>query len=393
MVVARLDVNLFDSSVVADPFPLYERIREAGRVVWNDTLKCWMVPGFDDCTVVLTDSGERFSPLNGDPELISWFDAPNMMMVDGAEHVRLRRCLAPLFTRQAVGRWERRVGEVVDELLAPLVEGYDDFDLIADFTMIPTVIVAEMLGVPQERHQDFRRWSHQIVSNLSFGNEDPASRAAMRQAGYEVNAYLEGEIDRRRRDPQHDLISEMLEMSDLTAGEMRSAAVLLLLAGYDTTAKLMANCLVVLAEHPDQRQLIVEDLSLVSPAIEEVLRWAGVSQMTPRRAVAATVVAGTEVRAGDPVYVLHGAANRDPDRWPEPQRFDVRREQKSHHGFGFGPHLCLGAPLARLETKIALERLLVMAPDYRLHDIDHGHSMFARGPDRGVVDASRTRAR
>src|SRR5262249_39111348 len=157
--------------------------------------------------------------------------------------------------------------------------------LIADFTMIPTVIVAEMLGVPPERHQDFRRWSHQIVSNLSFGNEDPSSRAAMRQAGDEVNAYLEDEIEQRRRDPQHDLVSEMLKMSDLSAGEMRSAAVLLLLAGYDTTAKLMANCLVVLASHPDQRQLIVEDLSLVSPAIEEVLRWAGVSQMTPRRVV------------------------------------------------------------------------------------------------------------
>jgi cytochrome P450 len=389
MVVARLDVNLFDSSVVADPFPLYERIRQAGRVVWNDTLKCWMVPGFDDCTVVLTDSGERFCPMNGDPELISWFDAPNMMMVDGDEHVRLRRCLAPLFTRQAVGRWERRVGEVVDELLAPLVEGQDDFDLIADFTMIPTVIVAEMLGVPQERHQDFRRWSHEIVSNLSFGNENPASRAAMRQAGDEVNAYLEGEIERRRRDPQHDLVSEMLKMSDLSAGEMRSAAVLLLLAGYDTTAKLMANCLVVLAEHPHQRQLLVEDLSLVSPAIEEVLRWAGVSQMTPRRAVADTVLADTEIRTGDPVYVLHGAANRDPARWLNPQRFDVRREQKSHHGFGFGPHLCLGAPLARLETKVALEHLLMLAPDYRLRDIDRGHSMFARGPDRGFVDVGR----
>jgi cytochrome P450 len=386
--VARLDVNLFDSSVVADPFPVYERIRDAGRVVWNDSLKCWMVPGFDDCTVVLTDAGGRFSPMNGDPELISWFDAPNMMMVDGAEHVRLRRGLVPLFTRQAVGRWEQRVGEVVDELLAPLIEGSDDFDLIADFTMIPTVIVAEMLGVPPERHQDFRRWSHQIVSNLSFGNENPGSRAAMRQAGDEVNAYLEEEIERRRRAPQNDLLGEMLKMSDLTGGEVRSAAVLLLLAGYDTTAKLMANCLVVLADHPDQRQLVVEDLSRVPAAIEEVLRWAGVSQMTPRRAVVDTVLAGTGVHAGDPVYVLHGAANRDPARWPDPPRFDVDREQKSHHGFGFGPHLCLGAPLARLETKVALERLLTMAPEYRLRGVEQGKSMFARGPDRGVVDVA-----
>jgi cytochrome P450 len=392
MAASRLDVNLFDPAVVANPFPVYEEIRQAGRVVWNDTLGCWMVPGFDDCTVVLSDPG-RFSPMNADPELISWFDAPNMIMVDGAEHLRLRRCLAPFFTRQAVGRWGRRVREVVDELLAPLVEGRDDFDLIADFTMIPTVIVAEMLGVPGERHQDFRRWSHEIVSNLSFGNESPASRSVMHRAGDEVNAYLEGEIERRRREPQDDLISEMLKMSDMTDGEMRSAAVLLLLAGYDTTAKLMANCLVVLFEHPDQRRLVADDLWRTPAAIEEVLRWAGVSQLTPRRVVVDTVLIDTEVRAGEPVYVLHGAANRDPARWLDPQRFDVRREQKSHHGFGFGPHLCLGAPLARLETKVALERLLTIAPDYRLRGIEHGHSMFARGPDRGFVDVRLSQAR
>ena len=377
----RLDVNLFDRSVVDDPYPLYEELRATGRVVWSDPMKCWLVTGFDDCTVVLTDSGQRFTPMNGDPTLITWFDAPNMMMVDGAEHVRLRRCLSPLFTRQAVARWEPRLGEVVDQLLAPLVAGGADFDLIADFTMIPTVIVAEMLGVPPERHADFRSWSHDIVANLSFGHEDAGGRATMRQAGDEVNAYLAEEIERRRQHPQDDLITAMLGMSELSEGEIRSAAVLLLLAGYDTTAKLMANCLVVLAEHPEQRRLVATDLSLVPAAIEEVLRWAGVSHMTPRRVVTDTVLAGTDLGAGDALYALHVAADRDPNRWVDPQTFDLRREQKSHHGFGFGPHLCLGAPLARLETKVALERLLSLAPEYRLRDIDFGHSMFARGPD------------
>lgn len=172
MSTPHVDVNLYESAVVEDPYPLYERIRAAGRVVRNETLNCWMIPGFADCTAVLTDNGERFSPLNSDPELITWFDAPNMMMVDGAEHFRLRRCLAPVFSRKSVARWERRVTEVVDDLLAPLVDGAEGFDLIADFTTIPTVIVAEMLGVPKERHQDFRQWSHLIVSNLSFGHED-----------------------------------------------------------------------------------------------------------------------------------------------------------------------------------------------------------------------------
>jgi cytochrome P450 len=391
MPTSRLDVNLYDPTVAADPFPIYEEIRTAGRVVWNQTLSCWMVPGFDDCTAVLTDDGRYFSPMNGDPELITWFDAPNMMMVVGSEHDRLRKGLAPLFTRQAVARWERRVGEVVDELLTPLVQD-DSFDLIADFTMIPTVIVAEMLGVPEEHHHDFRRWSHQIVGNLSFGHEDPASRATMRRAGEEVNAFLTQEIERRRTGPQADLMSAMLRMSEMTDGEIRSASVLLLLAGYDTTAKLMANCLVVLHQHSDQRRMVADRPSLLPAAIEEVLRWAGVSQMTPRRVLADTTLADTGLRAGDTVYLMHGAANRDPARWPDPHRFDVRREPKAHHGFGFGPHLCLGASLARLETKVALERLLSVAPEYQLRDVDHGTSMFARGPDRGVVDLGVSRA-
>jgi cytochrome P450 len=385
---AQLDVNLFDRPVIENPYPLYEDIRATGRVVWNGILNAWMVPGFDDCNTVLTDPGTRFVMMNGEPDLIFWFDGPNMIQVDGPEHVRLRRALAPLFTRQATARWENRVKEVVDELLAPLVNGDDDFDLIADFTMIPTVIVAEMLGVPKERHEDFRAWSHAIVSNLAYGHEDPDSREVMRRAGNEVNAYLSEEIERHRREQPDDLMTAMLRMSDMSEAEIRSAAVLLLMAGYDTTAKLMANCLVVLEQHPDERRAVAEDVSLVPPAIEEVLRWAGVSQMTPRRVVGETVLGDTELPAGDTVYVLTAAANRDPGRWSDPQRFDIRREPKAHLGFGFGPHLCLGAPLARLETKVAVDRLLTVAPEYSLRGLEYGNSLFVRGPERGFLARS-----
>jgi cytochrome P450 len=383
-----MDVNLFERSVVENPFPLYERIRHAGRVVWNGTLGAWMVPGFEDCSAVLTDAGERFAMMNGDPALIFWFDAPNMIQVDGAEHVRLRRALAPLFTRQAVARWERRVGEVVEELLAPLEAGRDSFDLINDFTMIPTVIVAEMLGVPSERHEDFRRWSHAITSNLAYGHEDPERRAVMRQAALDVNTYLAEEIERHRRDQPDDLITAMLRMSGMNAEEVRSAAILLLIAGYDTTAKLMATSLVVLERHPDQRRLVAGDPSLVSAAIEEVLRWEGVVQMSPRRVMRDTTLAGVELSAGDTVYALMAAADRDPSRWLDPQRFEVGRDLKSHLGFGFGPHLCLGAPLARLETRVALERLLAVAPDYSVREVDLGPGFFVRGPERGFLDAA-----
>jgi cytochrome P450 len=179
MTRGQLDVNFFDPAVIADPWPVYEDIRAAGRVVRNDLIPGWMVPGFQDCREVLTDDGMRFSEFPSDPEILPWFEAPTMISTDGAEHHRLRACLTPLFTRRRVDRWERRVEEVVEQLLAPLAAGDETFDLIADFTMVPTIIVAEMLGVPEERHGDFRRWSNAIVGNLAFGHENLDARAVL----------------------------------------------------------------------------------------------------------------------------------------------------------------------------------------------------------------------
>jgi cytochrome P450 len=380
----RMDVNLFDRSVVENPYPVYEEIRAAGPVVWNGALNAWMLTGFDLCSTVLSDT-VRFVKMSGDPGMVARSESANMHQVDGADHVRLRHGFAPLFSRQATAKWERRVTEVVEELLAPLVQGSNSFDL-AEFTMIPTVIVAEMLGVPPERHEDFQRWSNTIVSNIAYGHEDPRTREVMLVAIQELDAYLAQEIERHRHEQPDDLITAMLRMPELTEGEMRSTARLLLAAGFDTTAKLMGSALVALEQHPEQRRMVAADLSQLPSAVEEVLRWEGVAQMTPRRAHGDTVLAGTQVATGDTVYLLLAAANRDPDRWSDPQRFDVHREPKSNLGFGFGPHLCIGAPLARLETRVALERLLSMAPEYRLVDVDLGHGFFVRGPEHGRLD-------
>jgi len=326
--------------------------------------------------------------LNGDPELIFWFDAPNMITVDVDYHRRLRGALASLFTRPAVARWEKRAGEIVDGLLAPLVRGSSSFDLIGDFTMLPTVIVAEMLGIPQERHDDFRRWSHEIVSNLAYGAEDPDRRAIMKRAAREVNEYLGDEIERHRREQPDDLLTTMLNLSGegrMTEEEIRSTAVLLLIAGYDTTAKTMSDCLIALEANPGQRELVVRDPSLVPAAIEEGMRWFGSVQWIPRKAVVDLTLGGAEIAAGDHVYAFVAAGNRDPRRWPQPERFDVTRQRTTHLAFGRGPHLCLGAALARIEVKVALERLLQVAPRYELNDIDFGHAFFVRGPERGLV--------
>ena len=388
MAKAQLDVNLFDPAVIADPYPIYESIREAGRVVWNDLLGGWMVPGYEDCVDVLTKSGDRYVQMNT-AELTPWFEGPNMISVDGPEHVRLRRSLSPYFTRQPIAEWEGRVAEVVDDLLVPLVKK-GRFDIVSDFTLIPTVIVAEMMGVPPERYEDFRRWSHVIAGNVSYGHEDPAIASLMQSTGREANDYLAEEVTRHRRESFEDLITAMLEMS-MSEEEIRSTGLLLVLAGYDTTAKFLANSLVTLEQHPDMRAAVVEDMSLLPGAIEEILRWSGVTHVILRNVLRDTVLADTELRAGDTVYVMKAAANRDPQHWDDPLRFDVRREPKSHLGFGFGAHLCLGAPLARLEAKVALERLLTLAPDYSVHDVDYGTGMIVRGPEAGFVQVGASR--
>jgi cytochrome P450 len=388
--VSHIDTNFFTAEAIDDPYSLYDQLRLHGDVVFNDLMQGWNVFGFDEVTTVLTDGGDRFTELNGDPELIYWFDAPNMITVDGPYHRRLRGGLAPLFTRSSVAKWEQRVREVVDELVGPLTAGSQSYDLIADFTMIPTVIVADMLGIPPERYDDFRRWSHEIVSNLAYGSESEEAQKSMRRASVEINQYILEEMDRHRREKPDDLFTAMLNLPAehaMTDDEIRSAAVLLVLAGYDTTAKAMGCTLVALEQHPDQRRQVAADPSLVPAVIEESLRWCGPVQFTgPRLVMQDTTLGGVELAKGDTVFVFLAAANRDPSRWDEPNRFDVHRPLKSNLAFGWGPHLCLGAPLARLETKVAIEHLLTVAPDYSLRNIDYGHAFFVRGPEAGFID-------
>lgn len=387
----QLDINFFDPSVIADPWPSYERVRATGRVVWNDLLQGWMVTGFDDCWDILTGEGERFSAVPADPQVLPWFEAPTMISTNGAEHIRLRRCLSPMFTKRGTERWEPRVQAVVEKLLAPLAGGRATYDLISEFTMVPTIIVAEMLGIPPERHADFRRWSSIIVTNLSWGHEDERARAEMVTAAAELNDYLRQEIERHRAERPDDLFTAIIDASAggaMSDGEVQAAAVLLLIAGYDTTAKLLSNALVAFEQNPGQRARLAADPSLMPAAIEEVLRWRSTVQSIPRRVAADTTFAGADLMAGDMIHAFISAANRDPSRWENPDVFDIGRPGQVHFGFGHGSHLCLGAPLARLEATVALRALLKVAPDFRLNGIDLGPSFFVRGPQRGFLEVA-----
>ncbi len=396
MKTPRFDVDFNAPGVADDPWALYEEIRAAGRVVWNGALGVWMVTGFDDCVEVLDDpKAERFGVVGARyPEATFWFDAPNMIIADAAEHRRLRQGVSRYFTPSAIkDAWEARVREVVEELLAPLVERGSSVDLISDFTKIPVVIVAEMLGVPDEHHEDFRRWSNAIVNNHAYGHEAPAAKRMMNQAIAELNDYLDEEIVRHRSGQTDDLMTVMVNMPDWSEAEIRSSALNLLVAGYDTTAKLMGQCLVAFERHRDQRRLLVENPALIENAIEEVLRCYGTSHRIIRLAVRDTELGESELEDGEIIYVMLAAGNRDPARWEDPQRFEVTRPHQwrlgqPHLGFGLGPHVCIGAALARLETQVALETLLRLAPDYSLRDLEYRKNIGTYGPESGVIETT-----
>jgi hypothetical protein len=390
----RFDVDFTDPALIVDPYSVYDEIRAVGSVVWNGTAQGWMVPAWAECVEVMDDpKAERFGVVGArHPEVTFWFDAPNMIIADGAEHRRLRQGVSRYFTPSAITkRWEPRVREVVEALLAPLIEGDGSVDLVGDFTKIPVIIVAELLGVPEQHHDDFRRWSHEIISNLRFGYESDENRRIMDRAIGELNDYLLASIEQHRREQPDDVLTVMVNMPNWTDAEIRSSALNVLVAGYDTTAKLMGECLVALERHADQLRMLVEHPELIPNAVEEVLRCYGAAQAIVRLAVQDTVLGGAELNNGDVLYVMLAAGNRDPSRWPDPHRFDVRREFKPHLGqphlgFALGPHVCLGAPLARLEVQVALETLLRLAPGYRLREIDYGNSFFARGPEGGIIE-------
>lgn len=385
---SAIDINFHTADMIMDPYSVYDQMWDGKAVAWNEAMQGWNVFGFDEVSEILSDTGERFNMLSS--QLAYWFEAPNLIVVDGPYQKRLRKALSPYFTRSAIAKWKQRVHDVVEELVSPLKDGTRSYDVIADFTMIPTVIVADLLGVQPERYEDFRRWSHEIVSNLAWGAELEEVQAIMRRASVEINEYIRSEMDRHKAEQPDDLFTAMLNFTGdaaMTEDEIRSTAVLLVLAGYDTTAKTMGNTLVALESHPDQRRDVANNPELMPAVIEEVMRWSGPVQYTsPRIAIKDTEVAGRAIKEGDPVFVFLAAANRDPRRWDDPNSFNIHREQKSHVGFGWGPHLCLGAPLARLETQVAMEYLLKIAPEYSLRDIDLGNSFFMRGPESGFID-------
>ncbi|MCY7417143.1 MAG: cytochrome P450, partial [Chloroflexi bacterium] len=290
---------------------------------------------------------------------------------DPPVHSRLRRLLVASFTPRVVERLRPRVEELIGDLLDD-IDG-PTADLLGEFAYpLPALVIGELLGVPRVDQPSFTRWSADLVAFVGTGATDPARAATAEQSMAEFRDYLRPLIGERRQRPSDDLVGLLAapsrDVDRLTDDELIATCVTLLFAGHETTANLIGNGLLALLRHPEQLALLHDDASLMTGAVEELLRYDSPVQRNRRRATGDVELDGKHIRQDDRVLAFLGAANRDPGMFDEPDRLDVRRAAGRHMAFGHGIHYCVGAALSRLEAPIALDALLRRWPRMALAD-------------------------
>ena len=359
--------NPLSNAMVQDPYPVYAALRAHGTAHRSRLMNAWLVARHADADAILRDhrtfaSDPRRGALTRRQQaMLPAADEFTMLILDPPDHTRLRALVTRAFTSRAVNALEARIRAAT----AALLDAIDDpggFDLMAALAQpLPIIVIAEMLGVPAEDRDRFKRWSMQrarlLEPTVSF-----RERAIARDASQEFDAYFRAIIAMRRSAPRDDILSALAQAEDggerLSEREMLNILRLLLIAGNETTTNLIGNGMLALLCNPDQLARLRGDPDLMPGAVEELLRFDSPVQATFRRARADCAVNGFEVRARDNIAVLIGAANHDPDVFEEPDRLDVGRAHCPHLSLGRGIHHCLGAPLARLEARIAFQMLL-----------------------------------
>ena len=371
-------MNLFSVDFAENPFPAFTQMRAAGAVVplpssfGGGTQQVWLVTRLEEAVQVLKDRQFTVDPSTIAGEGESRLYSPghildhSMISVDEPDHRRLRGLVSKAFTPKYIQSLRPSIQQIADELL-DRVQQQGHVDLVNDYAFpLPITVISDMLGVPTESRQIIREWSDTLT-----GAMDAGQRGARRDRTRVFTDYLVQLIAEKRQHPQNDLISQLVQIEEagdrLDENEMLSMIALLVFAGHETTSNLIGIGTLMLLDHPEQMERLKQDPSLIPSAVEELLRYNGpVLSPAPRFASADVTLAGQQIHKGDMILVVLGSANRDESQFTHPEELEVARSLNRHIAFGQGIHICLGAPLARLEGDIAFTTLLRRMPNLRL---------------------------
>ncbi len=353
----------------ADPYPIYERLRAEAPVCFVESVGLWLVTRWADVQHV--DKSPALFTGETDPSTLERTFGRNLLASEGAYHDRIRSIIYPWFRVGAIGDYPDKV---IAPIAAGLIDGFaarGECDLVSEFAEpLSARVLKQALGLDFVEEATLRRWFAELAEGAANFENDPQRQAVADAASAEVNETVAPVIERLERSPDETLLSSMvntvLDGGKLTREEIQSNLKVMIVGGLQATTDLIALSMLAILSHPEQLELVLADPKLVDPAIEEAARWHSPVGTSTRQATEDTELCGVELERGALVAAVLASANRDERNWTEPDRYDVRRKEGSHLAFATGPHLCLGARLARYETRTAWRLLLEHLPGLRL---------------------------
>ena len=370
--------RLLDPAVLADPYPLYARLREEDPVHWDPFLHCWVVTRYADVHHVLhsfsadrTPSPEQMRALGlAHIEPIAAVMVKQMLFLDAPDHTRLRKLCSQAFTPRRVELLEEKVAAIAEALVDKVIAS-GSMDVIGDFAApFPAIVTAHLLGVPEEDHAQLKAWSADFAEMLGNFQHNPERVGQVLKSVADMTAYFRSAIREEKRKLGDGMIRSLVEAESdgarLSEEEVIANTIVTMVGGQETTTNLIGSGLLTLLRQPDRLAELRDRPEIAETAIEELLRYESPSQHTGRICREDTLMGGKVIKKGAAVMAVMAAGNRDPERFPDPDRLDLEREDNRHLAFGWAAHFCFGAPLARMEGRIAYRTLLGRLPGLAL---------------------------
>lgn len=375
--------HLLDPEVLANPYPLYRRLRTEAPVHWDPFLHAWVVTRYSDVARVLHDFSADRTP---SPEQLERMNlsaispiaavmVKQMLFLDAPAHTRLRSLASSAFTPARVRVLRSHIQQIADTLIdAATAAKPGQMDIIAEFAEpLPAIVTAEMLGVPIRDHRQLKDWTAVFAEMLGNFQHNPDHVPKVLRALEEMLAYFRERVRELRAHPREGLINSLLTAEingdRLTEEEVIANSIVTMVGGQETTTNLIGNGLLTLLRYPAEMQRLRDDPELIPSAVEELLRYESPSQHTARLARGDVELGGRKIRKRDAVIAVMGAANRDPERFPDPDRLDVARTDNRHLAFGWAAHFCFGAALARIEGQVSFSTILRRMPELALQPV------------------------